>query len=316
MTITPLNLDEIAERRRTLHESMTDIALTYGVSREWVRRTLLAEYGTTWGDEIAEAQAAERESEMLAYRDELLNRVANGEVITTKDVIAGAPHTVTSAVEVLGDEWAWVAQYAQRGRGPVSDEHIYETVKRVWKSRKTTEPLSREQYDASRKPTDLSGARICQRMRWQDACVGAGVPVNETARRYDGLTEDNAVEWLTAFLSAMTEVTNTGSGYVGTVAQYELWAKDYTGAPSSSSIRIVLGSWNRGRAQATSRLCKWLQTNERPYPIPERTTAGHSTDDIRAWVEMLRADPGRSVASISRETGVPVATLRYHLRGL
>lgn len=308
ITPRPLDVEEIARRRRAT-ESMADIARDFGVSRERIRQILVTEYGTTWSDEISAEAAAEREKLLGEWREEILDRIESGEALTRDDVVDGCPTPVSTVGEVLG-EYAWAVAFPQKSHSRYTDAEIAKTMKRVWTQHVKPGPLTRPAYDAARKPDDVSGARIAQRMPWSEACEMAGVPVGPIRREtYSRLPADLAVEWVAAFLA--WAVTHGGRGSAG---EYEVWTREHSG-PSLGGVRSVAGSWNDVRALAVPRVVKWQRSGvSGKYPLPGASgTNQYAKSDIAEWHAYRAKHPDLSTRELSEVLGVPESTLRYHL---
>lgn len=312
MTITTspaLDVKEIARRRRST-ESMASIAADYGVTRERIRQILVKEYGTTWSDELNAEAATERENALAGWRATLLDRIEAGESITREIAVNDCPTPVNTVEEVLG-EFAWAVSFPQKSHSRYTDDEMLAAMKRVWEKHVKPAPLTRESYDRNRTgETDVSGARITQRMPWTDACEKAGVP-SGTARRstYDRLPADIAIEWVAAFLAWSVE--NEGRGSAG---EYDVWARE-NGGPSMGGVRAVTGSWNAARAAAAPRVVTWQRASPRKvYLTPvESGTNQYSKADVAKWLALRAENPEKSVREMAEETGVAESTLRYHL---
>lgn len=312
MTITtplPLDVKEIARRRRST-ESMASIAKDYGVTRERIRQILVAEYGTTWSDELSAEAASERENLIASWREKLLDRLEKGEALTRDEVVNGCPTPVNTVEEVLG-EFAWAVSFPQKSHSKYSDDEIKASMKRVWVESVKPDPLTREVYDASRDPEkDVSGARIAQRMPWSVACEMAGVPAG-TARRstYDRLPTEVALEWVAAFLAWAVK-----HGERGSAAEYDRWSKDH-GGPSMGGVRAVTGSWNEARALAVPRVVKWQRkSTSAKYPLPGVSgTNQYTKAEVAEWHAYRAEHPELSMRELAEKIGVAESTLRYHL---
>ncbi len=311
MTVTtprPLDVEEIARRRRGT-ESMASIARDFGVSRERIRQILVAEYGTTWSDEISAEAATERENALASWRDEILDRLEAGATVTRDTVVEDCPAPVGTVEEVLG-EFAWAVAFPQKSHARYTDYEIAVTMRRVWREHVKPEPLTREAYDTHREQDDVSGARIAQRMPWSRACEMAKVP-SGTARRetYSRLDEGLATEWVSAFLA--WAVTHGGRG---SAAEYDTWARAH-GGPSLGGVRAVAGSWNDVRAAAVPNVVHWQRAGvSGKYPLPgESGTNQYAKSDIASWLAFRAKNPEMTTRDLSEVLGVPESTLRYHL---
>ena len=307
-TSLPLDIEEIARRRRST-ESMASIAKDYGVTRERIRQILVAEYGTTWSDELSAEAASERENSLASWKAELLDQIESGVAITRDYVVEGSPTPVSTVEEVLG-EFSWAVAFPQKSHSRYSDDEIAKSMKRVWGKHVKPNPLTREAYDKARdSEVDVSGARIAQRMPWSDACEMAGVPAG-TARRstYDRLPTEVALEWVAAFLA--WSVTHEGRG---SAAEYDRWSREH-GGPSMGGVRAVAKSWNEARALAVPRVVKWQRAGGKKYPTPaESGTNQYPKADVAAWHEFRAKHPEMSMREMSEALGVAESTLRYHL---
>ena len=307
-TPRPIDVEEIARRRRGT-ESMASIARDFGVSRERIRQILVAEYGTTWSDEISAEAATERENSLASWRAEILDRLASGAAVTRDDVVEGCPVPVSTVEEVLG-EFAWAVAFPQKAHSRYTDDEIAATMRRVWRKHVKPEALTREAYDTHREPTDVSGARIAQRMPWSRACEMAEVP-SGTARRetYSRLSEPLAIEWVAAFLA--WAVTHAGRG---SAAEYDQWSREH-GGPSLGGVRAVAGSWNDVRAAAVPRVVTWQRSGvSGKYPMPgESGTNQYAKTDIAAWHAFRAKHPEMSTRELAESLGVAESTVRYHL---
>jgi len=308
-TPLPLDVEEIARRRRST-ESLASIARDYGVSRERIRQILVAEYGTTWSDEMSAEAAIEREKSLASWRTEVLDRIESGEVVTRDDVVDGAPSRVGTVEEVLG-EYAWAVSFPQKSHTRYTDEVIAKSMKRVWKASVKPAPLTRESYDANRNPeTDVSGARIAQRMPWSTACEMADVPPGPPGRAtYSRLSQDMAVEWVAAFLA-----WSVAHGGRGSAAEYDVWTRSY-GGPSMGSVRAATGAWNEARALAVPRVVRWQRTGSTgKYPKPgESGTNQYTREDIARWHAFREKHPEMTMREVAESLGVAESTVRYHL---
>lgn len=308
-TSRPLDVEEIARRRRST-ESMASIAKDFGVTRERIRQVLVAEYGTTWSDELSAEAATEREKAIASWRDELLDRIELGEVITRDDVVEHCPTPVSTVEDVLG-EYAWAVAFPQKSHSQYTDADIIASMHDVWTQHVAPEPLTRESYDAHRDvEKDVSGARIAQRMPWAEACAMAGVPAGAARRSsYDRLDPDIALEWVAAFLAWAT--THGGRG---SAAEYDTWARDH-GGPSMGGVRAVAGSWNRARAAAVPRVVRWQRSaTSGKYPMPGTSgTNQYSKTEIAKWHVYRAEHPELSMRELAENLGVAESTLRYHL---
>ena len=312
MTITtsrPLDVEEIARRRRGT-ESMASIAKDFGVTRERIRQILVAEYGTTWSDELSAEAATERENAIASWREELLDRLEAGEAITRDEVVGGCPTPVSTVEEVLG-EFAWAVAFPQKSHTVYTDEVIAKSMKRVWSKSVKPAPLTREAYDGNRDPEkDVSGARIAQRMAWSDACELAGVPAGVARRAaYTRLPEDIALGWVGAFLAWAVK-----RGGRGSAAEYDRWAREY-GGPSMGGVRAVMGSWNEARAAAVPAVVKWQRAGgSAKFPMPGSSgTNQYAREDIERWRTFREKHAEMSMREVSEALGVAESTLRYHL---
>lgn len=307
-TSRPLDVAEIARRRRN-NESMASIARDYDVSRERIRQILIEEFGTTWSEELSEAAATERENALASWRAEVLDAIEKGKPVTRDDVVNGSPSPVHTVEEVLG-EFAWAVAFPQKSHERYTDTEIIRSMRRVWRAHVKPDPLTRESYDRHRGHSDVSGARIAQRMPWSDACEMSGVP-SGTARRakYARLPKSLAVEWVAAFLAWAVEHAGRGSA-----AEYDVWARAH-GGPSMGAVRAVAGSWNEARALATPRVVRWQRAATGvAYPMPgEAGTTQYSKYDIATWHAFRSKHPEMSLREIGDALGVAESTLRYHL---
>lgn len=308
-TSRPLDVAEIARRRRST-ESMASIAKDYGVTRERIRQVLVAEYGTTWSDELSAEAATERENAIASWREEMLDRLELGEPLTRDDVVDGCPTPVNTVEDVLGP-FAWAVAFPQKSHSQYADSDIAASMKRVWEKHVKPAPLTRESYDAHRDAEkDVSGARIAQRMSWAAACEMAGVPAGAARRSaYDRLPVEVALEWVAAFLA--WSVTHGGRG---SAAEYDAWARKHDG-PSMGGVRAVTGSWNRARAQAVPRVVRWQRSaTSGKYPMPGTSgTNQYSKPEIAKWHDYRAAHPDLSMRELAENLGVAESTLRYHL---
>lgn len=308
MTTTALDVHEIARRRKG-SESMAAIAKDYGVSRERIRQVLMEKFGTTWSDELSSEAASTKAAAVAQWRESLLDRAEAGEALTREDVVDASPVPVETVEEVLG-EYAWAVGFSQKGRDRYDERAIVKAMQRVWREHVKPEPLSRAAYDAHRRPDEVSGARIAQRMPWSEACTLAKVPYVPARREsYSRLSPEVATEWVSAFLADAVEHQARGSA-----AEYDAWAKR-SGGPSLGSVRAVLGSWNDVRAAATPAVVTWQRRGKRKaFPIPaEPGTIQYPREDVESWRAMREDDPALTIRELSTRTGVAESTLRYHL---
>lgn len=306
--MTVLDIEEIARRRRGM-ESMASIASDFGVTRERIRQLLVAEYGTTWSDELSATAASEREKQLASWRASLLDRIEAGEEVTRDEVVGGSPTPVNTVEDVLG-EFAWAVSFPQKSTSQYTDEQIIASMKRVWTEHVEPEPLTRETYDAYRTPEDVSGARIVQRMAWSEACAAAKVPSVPTRRaEYDRLPTTTATEWVAAFLAhAVT------TGIRGSASEYDAWARE-AGGPSMGSVRTVMRSWNTARAAAVPRVVTWQRAGAlKPYPLPSSSgTSQYGKGEVAEWHRRRALNPTQPMREFADELGVAESTVRYHL---
>lgn len=312
MTVTtprPLDVEEIARRRRST-ESMASIAKDYGVSRERIRQILVAEYGTTWSDELSAEAATERENALASWRAEILDRIESGEPVTRDTVVNECPTPVNTVEDVLG-AYAWAVAFPQKSHSRYTDTEIAKSMKRVWSKAVKPAPLTREAYDSNRDPDkDVSGARIAQRMPWSAACEMAGVPSGSARREtYSRLPENTAVEWVAAFLA--WSVSHEGRG---SAAEYDVWARSH-GGPSMGAVRAVTGAWNEARALAVPRVVTWQRAGSSgKYPMPgESGTTQYSRDDVHGWRTFRAKHSEMTIREVAESLGVAESTVRYHL---
>ncbi len=306
-TTTPrINVAEVAERRKA-GETLAAIGDSYGVSRERIRQILVDEYGTTWATKATRARAGEKEKLLEEWRDQLLDEVESGATLTRKRVVGKSPVPVSGMEEVLG-EYTWVAMFPQTSNEEYSEDEIVASLKRVWEKHIKPAPMSRKAYDENRDDTDVSGARVVQRMTWADACDTAGVPSGARRRgTYPSLDADVAVEWVAAFLVS-------AKGGAMSAREYDLWAKANHG-PSMGTVRLAVGSWNEARAKATTLALRWVRKHPgRAYARPAASGVGqHSRADVDQWRKYQDENPDMSIREMSETLGVPASTLRYHL---
>lgn len=308
-TSPALDIEEIARRRKAT-ESMASIAADYGVTRERIRQLLVAEYGTTWSDELSATAASEREKTLASWRMQMLDLMEAGEEVTRDEVVGGCPTPVNTVEDVLG-EFAWAVSFPQKAHAKYSDAEIFASMQRVWAKHVKPEPLTREGYDAARDASkDVSGARISQRMAWSEACAKAEVPTVPTRREdYDRLATETATEWVAAFLAhAVT------TGIRGSASEYDAWARE-VGGPSMGSVRAVMRSWNIARASAVPRVLTWQRAGMRKrYPMPSNSgTSQYDKSEVEEWRRRRAKSPSMPMREFAETLGVAESTVRYHL---
>lgn len=308
MTTKTLDVAEIARRRKS-NESLASIARDFGVSRERIRQVLVAEYGTTWSEELAASSASEREKQIASWRENILDRIEFGHTVTRENVVDDCPASVSTVAEVLG-EFAWAVEFPQKAHRVYDDASMFASMKQVWAANVKPAPLTREAYDENRiAGIDVSGARIAQRMPWAEACEKAGVPVGDARRpHYSRLSETDAVAWVEAFLADAVE-----NGTSVSAKAYDEWARA-NGAPSMGGVRTVMGPWNAARAAATPRVLAWQRgVGRKPAKPSYSGTTQYSKEAVERWRAARKRNPDASIKDLAAKFGVAESTLRYHL---
>lgn len=293
---------------RTSGKSLMEIGKHYGVSRERVRQLLDRTYGSSLATEARIAREKRRTDALDAYRKYVIDALQRDPVcLTAKDIVDGSPVPITSAVELLQDQY-WLLLARRHSPTRYDEKAIDEAIVRVWHSSGIHPgPLSRADYDRFRdKKNDPSGSRICQVMRWREACDRVGVPSGVVRRETypSPTTLEQAVDWIVKYiktLPANSKISSDG---------YGRWAAKTVGAPSLSTIiNIDAGvKWNDLRSRAISKVASDDVATD-PEPVVMRTVTDES---IEGWVHQHRS--GESARSIAAESGVSPSTVSRYLR--
>lgn len=302
--------NEIRERRLA-GETLQQIADAYGITRERVRQIVYEAYGSSF-PEVREQHLQEVREKMLAeYRESILREIRRDPfALSRTTVVERAPVPVQTIEDVLGDD-SWVLPVDRSRSARVPWDQALESVKRVWTEHVAPEPLTRVAYDKHRSKDDLSGARLIQIAAWSDVCADAGVPSGKASRKaYTRLSPEDAVAWVTAYLSE-----SVATGGDGDSRGFERWTKAQ-GGPSLGAVRATATppSWNAVRGQAVVRLLEWYDKGGRGRLYPPPASPGIPRTS-QAEVEKWRGEVARGVtiADIAKRTGIPKATIRYHV---